>query len=177
MCTLCQTAWLTSILCLVWQVVIFFPHLVLPEGHQLIFAFAFSVDFDANNIFRAFFGGHGGGYSFDSSPGMFFFFFPVSTSSNLLKHGRISQRKVHVINYLLFSFFKRFWTWKFLFPVWLKRRSMRENAALQWTKWSWTHSHLLMLILLSVLQNLLTFLFQEVFDSCIHSQISSLHWC
>ncbi|TKS89665.1 DnaJ -like protein subfamily C member 7 [Collichthys lucidus] len=25
-------------------------------------------DFDANNIFRAFFGGHGGGYSFDSSP-------------------------------------------------------------------------------------------------------------
>uniref|UniRef100_A0A8C4EKX3 DnaJ heat shock protein family (Hsp40) member C7 n=1 Tax=Dicentrarchus labrax TaxID=13489 RepID=A0A8C4EKX3_DICLA len=30
-------------------------------------------DFDANNIFRAFFGGHGGGYSFDSSPGVFFF--------------------------------------------------------------------------------------------------------
>ena len=30
---------------------------------------AFSSDFDANNIFRAFFGGHGGGYSFDSSPG------------------------------------------------------------------------------------------------------------
>ncbi|XP_034425764.1 dnaJ homolog subfamily C member 7-like isoform X3 [Hippoglossus hippoglossus] len=36
-------------------------------------------DFDANNIFRAFFGGHGGGYSFDSSPdngpGNFFFQF------------------------------------------------------------------------------------------------------
>ncbi|XP_062298812.1 dnaJ homolog subfamily C member 7-like [Scomber scombrus] len=36
-------------------------------------------DFDANNIFRAFFGGHGGGFSFDSSadnaPGNFFFQF------------------------------------------------------------------------------------------------------
>ncbi|XP_044033557.1 dnaJ homolog subfamily C member 7-like isoform X2 [Siniperca chuatsi] len=36
-------------------------------------------DFDANNIFRAFFGGHGGGYNFDSSPdsapGNFFFQF------------------------------------------------------------------------------------------------------
>uniref|UniRef100_A0A673AJT4 DnaJ homolog subfamily C member 7 n=1 Tax=Sphaeramia orbicularis TaxID=375764 RepID=A0A673AJT4_9TELE len=28
-------------------------------------------DFDANNIFRAFFGGHGGGFTFDSSSGMF----------------------------------------------------------------------------------------------------------
>lgn len=34
-------------------------------------------DFDANNIFRAFFGGHGGGFTFDSSPdnGNFFFQF------------------------------------------------------------------------------------------------------
>lgn len=31
-----------------------------------------SLDFDANNIFRAFFGGHGGGFSFDSSQGMFY---------------------------------------------------------------------------------------------------------
>uniref|UniRef100_A0A8C6SZR1 DnaJ homolog subfamily C member 7 n=1 Tax=Neogobius melanostomus TaxID=47308 RepID=A0A8C6SZR1_9GOBI len=30
-------------------------------------------DFDANNIFRAFFGGQGGGFTFDSSPGTFYF--------------------------------------------------------------------------------------------------------
>lgn len=64
-----------------------FTHLVHPEDryHQLIpftyLPFAISLDFDANNIFRAFFGGHGGGYSFDSSPGVFYF-------SSLMTHLR-----------------------------------------------------------------------------------------
>lgn len=100
-----------------WIVQLFAPffHLVLPEPHHQLIPlyfclFAFSLDFDANNIFRAFFGGHGGGgggYSFDSSPGMFFSsFFPVWTSTSLLNHGKIYQRKCIILTNLFVCFFK-----------------------------------------------------------------------
>lgn len=46
---------------------------VVPPADPAIHAFVSSLDFDANNIFRAFFGGHGGGFSFDAGQGRFFY--------------------------------------------------------------------------------------------------------
>lgn len=59
---------------------------------------------------------------------------------------------------------------------------MWENATPQWTKLIRTHSHLMILIIQSVLQkNVPTFLFQEVFDYCFHSKFTphidaNKHW-
>ena len=54
---------------------LFFLCFVHSGGQQTLILLkllvSFSLDFDANNIFRAFFGGHGGGFNFDSTPGMF----------------------------------------------------------------------------------------------------------
>lgn len=76
---------------------------VVPPADPAICAFVSSLDFDANNIFRAFFGGHGGGFSFDASPGRFFC---VYTPLTLLKHVRITNRKrTLLILSFIFSFF------------------------------------------------------------------------
>lgn len=90
----------------------------------------FSPDFDANNIFRAFFGGHGGGFNFESSASMYGF-----ASIDIMKLIGAYNEKGHVqyffIDYtpsffLCFFLSVRCWAWKFLFPVWLRRRIVLE---------------------------------------------------
>lgn len=64
----------------------------------------------------------------------------------------------------------RLWTWKFLFPVWLKQWSIH------WTKSSRTHSHLMMLILMSVL---LKSHLKKIFfwNTAYIPKLTPLHWC
>lgn len=72
-------------------------------------------DFDANNIFRAFFSGHGGGFSFDSPQGVF-----LELSWFCLKQ---KDEPVYLSGSFLFSPpSSRFWTREFLFPVRLRRK-------------------------------------------------------
>uniref|UniRef100_A0A3Q3B3Z7 DnaJ homolog subfamily C member 7 n=1 Tax=Kryptolebias marmoratus TaxID=37003 RepID=A0A3Q3B3Z7_KRYMA len=57
-------------------------------------------DFDANNIFRAFFGGHNGGFSFDSNSGMFLYNQDTQKKKTIAKK---KKKNVHPINRLFIS--------------------------------------------------------------------------